>query len=200
MHFPYHSSKFGLDRWPQICYYDIEYLEYIKHLEVMSLMNQDIENIKDRFVEGMGKISKFWGFNRLMGQLYGLLYLSPEPMTLDQLAEGLKVSKGSVSTNIRAIERWGMVEKIWIKADRKDYYKAETKFMDIVVRILHEREKKEFDGALKTVSECLEGVKALPVSGETKFLRKRLANMQRFFGFIDKSIFSVLHLLRNKFE
>ena len=163
-------------------------------------MTRDIEEIRHSFVESMGRISKFWGFNRLMGQLYGLLYLSPEPMTLDQLAEGLKVSKGSVSTNIRAIERWGMVEKVWVKADRRDYYKAETRFLDIVVKILQEREKKEFDSALRTVSESLESIKLLPVAEETRFLKKRLANMHRFFGFIDKSVFSALHLLKNKFE
>ena len=141
-------------------------------------MEQEIETIKDRFVEAMGNISKFWGFNRLMGQLYGLLYMSPEPMTLDQLAEGLQVSKGSVSTNIRAIERWGMVEKVWVKADRKDYYRAETKFMDIVIKILQEREKKEFDSALKAVSECLEGVKTLPVKSGSEWLSCRALHPQ----------------------
>lgn len=163
-------------------------------------MTQNIDTIKDRFIEGMGRISKFWGFSRLMGQLYGLLYLNSEPMTLDQLAEGLMVSKGSVSINIRSLERWGMVEKVWVKADRKDYYRAETKFMDIVTKILREREKMEFDSALKTVSECLDEVKALPASDETKFMERRLTNMQRFFGFIDKSVFSALHLMRNKFK
>ena len=163
-------------------------------------MTQGIEIIRDRFTESMGRISKFWGFSRIMGQLYGLLYLSQDPMTLDQLADGLMVSKGSVSTNVRALERWGMVEKVWVKADRKDYYKAETKFIDIVVKILQERERKEFDTALNTVSECLNGLKTLPASDETKFLKKRLTNMQRFFGFIDKSVFSVLQVLRNKFE
>ena len=54
--------------------------------------------------------------------------------------------------------------------------------------------------ALNTVSECLKRLKALPASDETKFLKKRLTNMQRFFGFIDKSVFSVLQVLRNKFE
>jgi DNA-binding transcriptional regulator GbsR (MarR family) len=163
-------------------------------------MTRDIDTIKDRFIEGMGRISKFWGFSRLMGQLYGLLYLNSEPMTLDQLAEGLLVSKGSVSINIRSLERWGMVEKVWVKADRKDYYRAETKFMDIVIKILREREKMEFDSALKTVSECLNELKALPASDETKFIERRLTNMQRFFGFIDKSVFSALHLMRNKFK
>jgi DNA-binding transcriptional regulator GbsR (MarR family) len=163
-------------------------------------MTQPVDQIRDRFVDSMGRISKFWGFNRIMGQLYGLLYLNAEPMSLDQLAEGLMVSKGNVSVNIRALERWGMVEKVWVKADRKDYYKAETRFMDIAIKILQEREKKEFDGALRTVSECLDELKALPVSDETKFIKQRLTNMQRFFGFLDKTVFSVLHLLRNKFE
>jgi DNA-binding transcriptional regulator GbsR (MarR family) len=163
-------------------------------------MTQELDAIRDNFIDGMGRISKFWGFSRLMGQLYGLLYLSPEPMTLDQLAEGLMVSKGSVSTNIRAIERWGMVEKVWVKADRKDYYRAETKFMDIVVKILEEREKKEFDGALRTVSDCLAELKALPATNETKFMKARLSNMRRFFGFIDKSVFSALSLMRTKFR
>ena len=163
-------------------------------------MTQDIEKIKDNFVEGMGRISKFWGFSRIMGQLYGVLYLSQEPLSLDQLSEKLMVSKGSVSTNVRALERWGMVQQVWVKADRKDYYKAETKFMDIVIKILQEREKKEFDNALKTVSECLDVVKSSPSSRETEFLKKRLTNMQRFFGFIDKSVFSVLHLFRSRFE
>jgi DNA-binding transcriptional regulator GbsR (MarR family) len=159
-----------------------------------------IDAIKDKFIDSMGRISKFWGFNRLMGQLYGLLYLSREPMTLDQLAEGLMVSKGSVSINVRALERWGMVEKVWIKADRKDYYKAETKFMDIVTKILQEREKMEFDSALRTVSECLAEIKALGTSDETKFLKQRLTNMQRFFNFMDKAVFSTLHVLKNRFE
>lgn len=163
-------------------------------------MTQDLETIKDRFIESMGRISKFWGFSRIMGQLYGLLYLNSEPMTLDQLAEGLMVSKGSVSINVRSLERWGMVEKVWVKADRRDFYKAETSFMDIVVKILQEREKKEFDNALKSVSECLGELKPLAASDETKFLKQRLTNMQRFFNFVDKSVFSALFLMKNKFK
>jgi len=169
-------------------------------MEGMQMPQDAIETIKDRFIESMGRISKFWGFSRLMGQLYGLLYLNREPMNLDQLAEGLGVSKGSVSINVRALERWGMVEKVWVKADRRDYYRAETKFMDIVTKILREREKVEFDGALKTVSECLTEVKALDLSDETKFLKQRLTNMQRFFNFVDKAVFSALYALRNRFE
>ncbi len=163
-------------------------------------MGKEIDTIKESFIEGMGRISKFWGFSRLMGQLYGLLYLSSEPMTLDQVAEGLMVSKGSVSINARALMRWGMVEKIWVKADRKDYYQAKTDFMEIVTRILQEREKREFDSALKTVSECLAKTGSLRPSEEAKFLEQRLQNMQGFFDFIDKAVFSTLYMLKGQME
>lgn len=161
---------------------------------------KNIQEIRDEFVDGMGKISKFWGFSKVMGQLYGLLYLSPDPMTLDQLAEGLMVSKGSVSTNIRALERWGMVEKVWVKADRRDYYRAKTQFMDIIIGIFEKRERAEFDGALKTVSKCLEQISSAPASEESTFLRNRLEEMQAFFNFLDGSVSSMLYMLKSQYE
>jgi len=133
-----------------------------------------------------------------MGQLYGLLYLTQEPMNLDLMAEGLGVSKGSISTNIRALERLGMVKKVWVKADRKDYYQAETNFMEIVTGILQEREKKEFDNALRTVSECLKEALSFEGSERTDFVKQRLENMQDFFNLIDQTVFSILALLQNQ--
>ncbi|GAB4332677.1 MAG: hypothetical protein Kow0099_04460 [Candidatus Abyssubacteria bacterium] len=158
------------------------------------------DEIRDRFIDGMGRISRFWGLSKLMGQLYGLLYLSAKPLSLDELAKGLMVSKASVSTNIRALERWGMVEKVWVKADRKDYYRAETDFMDIVIKIFEKREKTEFDSALKTVSECLDRVGSLPKNAEAKFMKERLENMQHFFNFLDQSVFSLLYMLKGQYE
>lgn len=56
---------------------------------------------------------------KIMGQLYGLLYLSPKPLTLDEMAESLSISKGNVSINIRALERWNMVKTVGAKVTGK---------------------------------------------------------------------------------
>ena len=97
-----------------------------------------------------------------MGQLYGLIYLSPKPLTLDDMATNLSISKGNVSINIRALERWNMVKHIWVKGDRKDYYEAETDFYKSIRAILKERQNSEFDSAVHSVRETLE---RLEVSG-----------------------------------
>lgn len=87
-------------------------------------MNKKFEAAQDRFLEGIGRISDILGINRSVIQLYTLLYLSPKSLSLDEIVENLKVSKGNVSVNIRQLEKWGAVKNIWVKGSRKDYYQV----------------------------------------------------------------------------
>jgi DNA-binding transcriptional regulator GbsR (MarR family) len=80
---------------------------------------------QDMFVESAGKLAAGFGINQFMAQLYAVLYLSDKPLSLDDLAERLKASKGNISLNIRELEKWGAVKNIWVKGSRKDYYSAE---------------------------------------------------------------------------
>src|SRR5512141_2842026 len=118
-------------------------------------MGDTVHDLQHGTMETMGKITSFWGFSKIMGQLYGLLYLSPKPLTLDEMAESLSISKGNVSINIRALERWNMVKTVWVKGDRKDYYEAKTDFWKIVKEVLEEREKKEIDLAHDSVTKLI---------------------------------------------
>ena len=57
---------------------------------------------KSDFIMKMGELSSLFGFSHILGQIYGLLYLSPSPVSLDEIKDSLHVSKASVSLNIRA--------------------------------------------------------------------------------------------------
>ncbi|MCZ7674334.1 MAG: hypothetical protein M5U34_47980 [Chloroflexi bacterium] len=65
-------------------------------------------------------MARFFGFAEVMGRLYGTLLLSPEELSLDDLASQLEISKGSVSMNMRALERWGMAKEVWVRGERKN--------------------------------------------------------------------------------
>ena len=80
------------------------------------------------FIEAGGHTTQLFGLGRILGQLYALLYLSPRPICLDEIVDELKVSKASVSTTVRQLERWTAVKRVWIRGDRRDYYEAETDF------------------------------------------------------------------------
>ena len=98
---------------------------------------------------------------------------------------------GSASINIRALERYGVVRQIWVKGSRKDYYEAETDFWKIVKGVLREREKKEFDLALDSVSKLLqksaEAQKAFK-SPEAAFAIGRLKKLEDFILTMDKLV------------
>lgn len=159
-------------------------------------MTEDqISQAHDHFVQGMSRISNFWGFPKAMGAIYGAIYLSPTPLSLDEIVEQVGVSKGAVSTNVRQLERLKMVRKQLQIGDRKDYYTAETDFWEMLRSIFQQREQNEFDQALNTVSESLEMVAQSDADPAlSSFYTERMEAMQAFFKTLDSVFSAVLAL------
>ncbi len=95
-------------------------------------MNSKLELAQDKFIESIGKLCDSFGLNRFVAQLYATLYMNNKPLSLDDIAERLKVSKGNISVNIRELEKWGAVRNIWVKGSRKDYYEANLDIKKII--------------------------------------------------------------------
>jgi DNA-binding transcriptional regulator GbsR (MarR family) len=72
------------------------------------------------FAEGYSN----FGLNPLMGRTVGLLIISQDPQSLDDMVEMLEMSKGPISQICRRLKERGLIKKVWIPGDRKDYYKA----------------------------------------------------------------------------
>lgn len=75
-------------------------------------------------VELGGRICQVLGLPRSTGQIFGLLYLSTEPLSLDKLSAMLGISKASASTGTRQLASWGAIRKVWIPGERRDYYEV----------------------------------------------------------------------------
>jgi len=95
-------------------------------------MSKDLESFSSEFIDIVGELSRQFALSRIAGQIYGLLFISPEPLSLDFMTRKLRVSKGSVSMNIRELEKWGAVRKVWVKGSRKDYYKANLDTLNVM--------------------------------------------------------------------
>ncbi len=96
-------------------------------------MNSKLKAIEEEFIATIGQLSESLSINRIVGQLYALLFLSPHPLSLDDMVDKLKISKGNASVNIRELERWNAVKKVWIKGERKNFYQANLDILKIVI-------------------------------------------------------------------
>ena len=85
-------------------------------------MPQSLTTIKKDFTEGLSQISRFWGFPKGMGAIFAVLYLSPTPLSLDEIVQETGLTKGAISTEIRGLARMGLVHRSTKLGDRKDYY------------------------------------------------------------------------------
>jgi DNA-binding transcriptional regulator GbsR (MarR family) len=161
-------------------------------------MNQALARAKETFILGMSRISHFWGFPKAMGAIYGAIYLSPQPVSLDDLVVQVNVTKGAVSTNVRALERLGMVYKVDKIGQRKDFYTAETDLWKILKGILREREKNDFDRGLSSIDDSLVLLKDAEMESSQaelpSFYLERLWAMRAFFQNLDRLMASILEL------
>ncbi|MDP1548280.1 MAG: MarR family transcriptional regulator [Anaerolineales bacterium] len=160
-------------------------------------MKTNITQLKQDFTEGLSQISRFWGFPKGMGAIFAVLYLSPAPLSLDEIVEQTGLTKGAISTEVRTLARMGLVHRSSKLGDRKDYYEAETDFYTSIRSILKERQNSEFDRAVRTVAETLEKIESGSVSGgeaEIEFIRQRMQALQDFFNAIDSLAKAVIKL------
>ncbi len=147
---------------------------------------RDWAQARSKFIEAGGSTTQSFGLGRLIGQIYALLYLSPAPLCLEDIASQLGVSKASISITIRQMERWTAVHKIWVKGDRRDFYEAETDFRKIFRNGLLETLQKK----LKTAGTHLEEVEELakeslaqsgsPDQADLKAVQERLEHARNF--------------------
>ena len=164
-------------------------------------MSQTLSTIKKDFTEGLSQISRFWGFPKGMGAIFAVLYLSPTPLSLDQIVRETGLTKGAVSTEIRALARMGLVHRSTKLGDRKDYYMAESDFYATVRSILKERQNSEFDRAVRSVKDTLTAMEENWVENEEwNFVYERVQALQEFFDAIDSLAKAVIRLERLGFS
>ncbi|MCC2607958.1 GbsR/MarR family transcriptional regulator [Planctobacterium marinum] len=111
--------------------------------------------IVESFVLHFGEMGSRWGFNRTVGQMYALLVVSKDPLTANQLAEELNISRGNVSMGIKELQSWQLICTKHIPGDRKEYYLALGSIWDMAMKVFEERRKREVDPTLSMLRGAL---------------------------------------------
>lgn len=76
-----------------------------------------------QFIETLGLYFEQYEISRIGGRIVGLLMVAGEPLTLDDMASALDVSRASVSTNVRMAVTYGLAVLVTKPGDRRDYYR-----------------------------------------------------------------------------
>jgi DNA-binding transcriptional regulator GbsR (MarR family) len=127
-----------------------------------------------RFVMHIGEMGSRWGLNRTLGQMCGLLYVVPEPMNAEQIAETLNISRSNVSMGLKELKAWRLVQPASVPGDRLVYWSTPKDVWDVFRVLAKERGRREIDPTLSTLRDTL---LAEPVSAEDRYAQQRMQEM-----------------------
>lgn len=135
-------------------------------------------------VDIAGRLAHRLGLPRSTGQIYGLLFLSPRPLPLDELASLLRISKASASTGARQLLGWQAVRQVWVPGERRDHYEATADLAELM-RSLYDRffkpkivkAESDLDGVLASLE--LDRREGRLTADEHTFCRERLGKLAR---------------------
>jgi len=119
---------------------------------------------KDKFISTWGALGTLWGINKAMAQIHALLWISPEPLSMEDIMEELHISRGNTSMNLRQLMDWGIVFKESKPGERKEYFVSEKDVQELARQVAKERSRRE----IKPVIKVLREVSAIEGDGTTK--------------------------------
>lgn len=102
-------------------------------------MGLALSELEKEVVEIFVRIAGVLSLPRSVGELYGILFVSPEPMCIDDLMGKLKISKGSTSQGLKILRSFGAVNTVYVAGDRRDFFTAEAELRRIVTGFVNEQ-------------------------------------------------------------
>ncbi|MCA9719400.1 MAG: hypothetical protein H6713_26420 [Myxococcales bacterium] len=135
-----------------------------------------LSEAQDELARTFEGIAEFWGFTRTQGRIFGLLFLSPEPMDHGSIRARLQISAGSTSMTLAALQDWGVVHR-----DGRMYW-AETDLWKLITAVFRRREREKVDDAIARVRHALDLLARAPAGDpRVAFARERLSYLLDFF-------------------
>lgn len=137
-----------------------------------------LTQVMQRYIVHWGEMGSRWGLNRSVSQIHALLYLSPEPLHADEIAETLGIARSNVSVGLKELVSWDLVQVTHTLGDRRDFFVAQQDPWEVIRVIIEGRKRREIDPTISFLKEC---VVALEADTETpKGVRERITGQLEF--------------------
>ena len=155
------------------------------------MQEESFEAARSLFIRRWGEMAASWGISRTMAEIHALLYMATDPLCTDDIMEQLAVSRGSASMNLRELVKWGLIERVHRRGDRKEYFEAEKDVWQMFETIVRERRRREVQPIEETIDRCLEmvreGKRGLrgQARKEADAYEKSFADIQDFYNGLD---------------
>jgi DNA-binding transcriptional regulator GbsR (MarR family) len=130
------------------------------------------------FVDGV----RVLGLPRSIGEIYGLLFISRSPLSLDDLVQRLNISKGSASQGLRMLKSLGAVREADGNggAERRTYYEPAVELKRLVGGFIREQVRPHLESGKIKISRLAATTREVEDPEHRKFLSDRVERLEQW--------------------
>ncbi len=134
--------------------------------------------VVDVFVDGV----RVLGLPRSIGEIYGLLFVSREPRSLDDLVRMLKISKGSASQGLRMLKSLGAVREAEGNGgtERRTYYEPAVELKRLVGGFIREQVRPHLESGKVKINRLAATAHKVGDPEQREFLCERVERLDKW--------------------
>jgi DNA-binding transcriptional regulator GbsR (MarR family) len=153
-----------------------------------------LDQVEVEVIDVCVRMAQFLGLPKSLGEIYGLLMVSPQPISMEAVIERLKISKGSASQGLKQLRAFGAVRMSYVAGDRRDHYVIEMDLARFLSGFLKERVE---SGVLDLAERLtrLHGLSQQTATEHKHVLQERVRRLQTWQTMIQKTLPSLERLL-----
>lgn len=137
-----------------------------------------LSELQQEMIETFVNIAALLALPRSIGEIYGLLFATEEPLSLDDVVERLHMSKGAASGGLRWLRAMGAIRLNYQAGQRRDYFAAETELRQLISSLVAERIDPHLQNGRRRVAR-LEELAEKP-SNRSDFAKSRVTKLRRW--------------------
>lgn len=149
-----------------------------------------LDLVQQEFIDLWRGMSSLWGISPTMAQIHGLLFITGDVLSMDDLMDRLGISRGNVSMNLTRLVEWGLVRRVHRRGDRREYYEALGDVWEMFTLVANQRKRREIDPMLNTLRQCEEQLAAACPGDQASVgtmadRRRRVGDLLAFLNLVD---------------
>jgi DNA-binding transcriptional regulator GbsR (MarR family) len=113
-----------------------------------------LDRVEQEFIDLWRGMAGLWGISPTMAQIHGLLFITGEVLSMDDIMARLQISRGNVSMNLARLLEWGLVRRVHRRGDRREYFEALADVWEMFTLVAAQRKRREIDPMLNTLRQC----------------------------------------------
>ncbi|HMP93263.1 MAG TPA: MarR family transcriptional regulator, partial [Phnomibacter sp.] len=151
-----------------------------------------------QFIGAWGSFGSNWGINRTMAQIHALLLVSSQPLSADEVMQELNISRGNANMNLRELINWGLIERVVVPGERREFFTAEKDIWVVARTIIKERKKRELEPMLKFL-DSISTVQKGGTEEERAAFEKTMKDIRKFGDHANQSLDNIIKADENWF-